>query len=62
MCVAVVLQSLCECHRVFVSVVEGGLPPQIQGDAISEGQGLKEIILTRWPSSIIDIEGVAKIS
>lgn len=55
-------KSYCECHRVMVSVVEGGLPPQIQGDAISEGQGLKEILLTRWPSSIIDIDGVAKIS
>lgn len=55
-------KSLCECHRVDVSVVEGGLPPTIQGDRISEGQGLKEVILTRWPSCIIDIVGLAKIS
>jgi hypothetical protein len=45
-----------------VSVVEGGLPPQIQGDAMGEAQGLKEILLTRWPSCILDIEGEAKIS
>ena len=55
-------KSACECVRVNVSVVEGGLPPQIQGDAISEQQGLKEILLTRWPSCILDVEGVAKIS
>lgn len=55
-------KSACECVRVNVSVVEGGLPPQIQGDAISEQQGLKEILLTRWPSCILEVEGIAKIS
>lgn len=55
-------KSPCECVRVHVSVVEGGLPPQIQGDAMGEAQGLKEILLTRWPSCILDIEGEAKIS
>jgi hypothetical protein len=49
-------KSSCECTRVNVSVVEGGLPPQIQGDSISEQQGLKEILLTRWPSCILDID------
>lgn len=54
-------KSACECHRVNVSVVEGGLPPQIQGESIGEQQGLKEILLTRWPSCILEVDGVAKI-
>lgn len=55
-------KSGCECTPVRVSVVEGGLPPQIQGESISEQQGLKEILLTRWPSCILEIDGMAKIS
>jgi len=55
-------KTQCTLVRIGVSVVEGGLPPQVQGEAMGEGQGLKEILLTRWPSCILEMEGEAKIS